>query len=366
MLSQTCRQIPQYQSLLFEEKSRTGANLKDLYADDVKTFAERAAAIEKMSCKTFGGDCGNCENKMRKAAVTERYGWCHCNNKCCRDCSELIRCQKACPRLSETIKKLKADAKESAKQEAAAKAQAEKPAVDKISALWQRFGLCREMAFKEIEDCTKALGLYYFPYDNEKTMKLECGEAKITQDTKLPFGYSCYLPEISRIIALADLFGCSVDYLLCRTDVKEMAQEGAAVSESGTEEKEPEYIPGAWYPVSVEPPVGVNLILIDSEWFVDNGKYKGCGEYTMDYGAPVAYWTLAPNPGGVPATVPTITGWHSETPEAYGTYVAYVRMNGSTQASLRELLWDGEEWFMFGEKISELATVQCWAERPDF
>lgn len=254
-----------YQTLLFEEKSRTGANLKHLYTDDVKKFAERAGAIEKQSCGTFGGDCGNYENKIRKAAVSERWGWFHCDNKCCRDCQELLRCQRACPRLKETIKKLKADAKESAKQEKAAQSEKDRPAVEKISALWQRFGLAREMAFKSIEDCKEALGIYYFPYDEEKAMKLECGEAKISPETKLPFGYSCYLPEISRLIALADLFGCSLDYLLCRTDVKEMAQSGAPVSKSGT----------IWHPISEEPPVGVDLIWVDADGYSDTAEYKG-------------------------------------------------------------------------------------------
>ena len=355
-----------YQSLLFEEKTRTNANLKNLYTDDVKKFAERAGAIVKMSCKVFGGDCGNYENKMRKAAVADRYYGVPCDSKCCRDCQELLRCQRACTRLKETIKQLKADAKADAKQEKAAQAEKDKPAIEKISALWQRFGLAREMAFKEIEDCKKAMNLHFFPYDNEKTVKLECGEAKVTPEMKLPFGSACYLSEITRLTALADLFGCSLDYLFCRTDVKEMAT--GAVSESGTDEKEPEFIPTAWYPASVEPPVGVPLILIDSSGYVDDGKYIGCGEYKLhfDDGDAVALWTLMPKEKNVTAAPPTVTGWRSGTPEAYGTYVAYVRLSGVAAPMLRELLWDGEEWFLYGEKIADDVTVQYWADRPDF
>lgn len=353
------------QSLLFEEKTRTHANLNFLYADDVKKFAERCNDIVKMQCKDFGGDCSNYENKMRKAAVADRYYGCRCGDVCCRDCPELVRCQRACPRLAETIKKLKADAKEAAKQEKLVQEEKDRLAVEQISALWQRFGLCRELAFKDIDDCKAAMNLHFFPFDEEKTMKLECGEAKIEPTTKLPYGYSVDLTEVKRIIDLADLFGVSLDYLLCRSDVKELTSD--AVPESDASEAQPQFIPGAWYPVTVEPPVGERLILIDSEWFVDSGKYIGCGEYSMDYGAPVMYWTLEPKPGAdMSAAMPAVTGWRSGTPEAYGTYVAYVQMHGVNQASLRELLWDGEEWFMFGEKISELATVRCWMERPDF
>ena len=216
-----------YQDILFEEKSRTGANLNYLYADDVRKFWERALAIDEMECKDSCDICLNSANKIRKAAVAGRYGWFHCDGKCCKDCPELLRCQRACPKLKDLIKHKKAEAKEIPKSEAAAKAERDRPAVERISALWQRFGFCREMAHKEVDDCKKALGIYYFPYEEDKVMRLECGEAKISPETKLPFGYSCYLPEISRLIALADLFRVSLDYLLCRTDVREMISEPA-------------------------------------------------------------------------------------------------------------------------------------------
>lgn len=223
-----------YQTILFEENRRTGAKINCLYADDVKKFGERAATIEKMTCGVFAGGCGHYKGKIRKAAVADRWDVFHCDNKCCKDCPELIRCKAACPRLQETVKKLRADAKEAARQEKAAQEEKDAPTVAKISALWQRFGLAREMSCKDIDACKKALGIYYFPYDEEKTMRLECGEAKISPDTKLPFGYSCYLPEISRLIALADMLDCSLDYLLCRTDVKEVVPASPAVPESGT------------------------------------------------------------------------------------------------------------------------------------
>ena len=352
------------QSLLFEEKTRTHANLNFLYADDVKKFAERCNAILKMQCKDFGGDCSNYENKMRKAAVADRYYGCKCGDVCCRNCPELVRCQRACPKLAETIRKLKADAKEAAKQEKLVQEERDRPAVDQISALWQRFGLCRELAFKDINDCKTAMNLHFFPFDEEKTMKLECGEAKYEPTTKLPYGYSVNLTEVKRIIDLADLFGVSLDYLLCRTDVKDMATEG--VSESGAENAEPQFIHGVWYPATVEPPVGVELVLIDSGGYADTGKYNGCGEYTMDFGDPVTLWTLMPQEKDAAKTPPAVTGWQGGTPQAYGTYVAYIRLTGVGQPLLRELLWDGEEWFMFGQKISDDVTVQCWMERPDF
>lgn len=59
------------------------------------------------------------------------------------------------------------------------------------------------------------------------------------------------------------------------------------------------------------------------------------------------------------------TCWRTDNPEAYGTYAAYVRVSDVDKLLLKELLWDGEEWFMHGSKLSEYATVAYWAERPE-
>ena len=347
------------QNLLFEEKSRTNANLTNLHTDDVKKFAERTAAINCQKCKAFGGECSNYENKMRKAAVSERWGWFHCDSKCCRDCPDLLSCKRACPKLADTIKELKANKKAVAKREAELQAEKDRPVIERISAIWQRFGLAREMAFKEFDDCKRAMNVYSLPYDSAKMMQLECGEAEVTAGTNVPFGYACHLQDVEKFVALADLLGCSIDYLLCRTDVREVAQEGATVSE-------PQFIPGAWYPVSVEPPVGVKLILIDSGGYADIGKYKGCDEYTMDCGDPIVLWTLMPQEKDVSAAPPAVVGWQSGTPSAPGAYVAYTRLEGSAITTPRELKWDGKEWFLHGDRLGDYVTVYCWMERPDF
>lgn len=278
------------QSLLFEEKTRTKANLNFLYAGDVKKFADRCKAIVKMPCKNYGGDCSNYENKMRKAAVADRYYDVKCSDVCCKDCPELLRCQKACPMLKELIQQKKTDIREANKQSLAAQAERDRPTIEKISAIWQRFGLARGLASKEFGDCKKAMNVCSLPYDSIKMMQLECGEAKIETTTYLPFGYNSHLSDVAKLTALADLLDCSIDWLFCRTDVKEMATEAV------------------------------------------------------------------PEPGTI---------WHSGTPEACGTYAAYVKVTGAANPMLRELLWTGDEWLMFGQKISDDVTVQCWAERPE-
>ena len=203
------------------------------------------------------------------------------------------------------------------------------------------------------------MGISYFPLDDEKVMKLECGEAKVTPDTRLPYSMSRY--EVEQMCQLADYLGCSVDYLFCRTDVREMAQDNMPGSGAG----DPDALPVAWYPVSVEPPIGRELILIDGDGYADTGKYKGCGEYTMDYGSPIVLWTLMPQEKDAVKSAPDTSGWRTGKPEAYGTYVAYVQIASAAKKMLRELLWDGEEWFLFGAKIADDVKVCCWMERPE-
>lgn len=280
------------QNLLYEEKVRTNANIKWLYADDIKRFAERCDKIGKLTCDIRSDDDGGCANyeaKVRKAAVADRYGGFICDHTCCMDCPELKRCKAACSKCQAHKQALIASAKAVAKAEKLAQEEKDAPKVRAISELWQRFGLARGLADKTIDDCKKALGLYQFPFDYEKTMALECGEAKLTAETKLPYGYNCSLEDVQKLVNIADMFGCSLDWLFCRTDVRETAN-----------------------------------------------------------------------------AVPTVgTTWRTGNPEAYGTYVAYVEIAGSDKKTLRELLWDGEEWYLFGNPIDENVMVCRWTDRPE-
>ena len=362
--------MPKEDQKLFAEAIKELDRSANWYsAEDIVAYRKKCKDIDSLACKRRGRET-SCQNaKQKKLIAAGQYRWTafHCG-KCCSSCPDLISCKNACPVMADKIAKLKSDRREIRKQEREAQAEKDRPAVEQVSALWQRFGLAREMAGKTFDDCKRALGIGYFAYDAEKVMKLECGEAKVTPDTKLPYNYNSYLSDVTRLITMADLFGCSIDYLLCRTDIKEMAQTGSAVPDSDIRDEHRVFIPGAWYPASVEPPVGVRLILMDSGGYVDTGKYIGCGEYTMDYGDPVTLWTLEPKEKDAIASTPVSesdTGWKTGKPEAYGTYVAYVQMPHSTKQMLRELRWDGEAWFLFGTKIDDDVRICCWTEQPE-
>lgn len=287
-----------WQNLLFEEKKRTGANIRWLYADDVKKFAERCAAIVDCPCsETDDGVCVNQERKMRKAAVVERYCVFHCN-KCCADCPNLASCKNACPKLKDKVAKIKAEAKEKRRQEQIEQAERDRPAIEQLKDLWYRFGVARNQAQQSVEAVYGAASMYYVASDDKKMEGLEGLWADFTPNITLPFGYSFHLSDARKLIAVADLLGCSLDYLFCRTDIREVAQEAPTEKMSETDTgSNAEFASCIWYPSSMEPPVGAEIIMLDYNGYADNDIYLGQGQLrdgTVMEWSEAVQWTLAP------------------------------------------------------------------------
>lgn len=338
-----------------------GLHPGSLRAEDISTFKKRFEMVVGIQCNHGMNLCEHSVTMMEQN-VKERY-MIKCD-KCCFDCSVLQNCGKCCPHAKEKKAEMKATAKKAEQEAAERETKRAQPYVDMARTVYARVAAARSENHVSVERLFKAQKRFYDASIDDKRQKdYERGVGIFTANTDLPFGYSTRASHLLAIRDVADALKCSVDYLLGRTDVMGLATE--AVSESDREKKEPEYIMGAWYPVTVEPPVGVTLVLIDSDGYCDTGKYKGCGEYTMDFGDPVVLWALMPNEKDAAAVAPTVSDWRSGTPEAYGTYAAYVKVSGAANPMLRELLWTGGEWLMFGQKISEDVTVQCWAERPE-
>ena len=283
------------QILLFEEKQRTKANIKWLYADDIKKFSERCDAIVACSCdKTGDGVCTNQEKKFRKAAVAERWAMFYCG-KCCADCPNLASCKNACPKLKDKVAQIKADSKEKRRQEQAAQEELDRPKIEKLQQLWYRFGIARSAANASVADVYKAAQMYYAHIDDQKMKDMEELSAKFTPETTLPYGYSFHLSDAKELIAVADLLGCSLDYLFCRTDVREMAQD--APKEKVSQPDTDQIVPGLWYPASVEPPIDAEIIMVDKYDCVSDDVYLGCGtlkdNIIMEWKDAVL-WTLLP------------------------------------------------------------------------
>lgn len=215
---------PEYQVAIFNGLDVEN-RLSWIREDEIPKYVQRFEKIGSLTCKKSGGfPCANIGRKREQAARTYACNTCHCG-KCCSNCPDLASCKNACPRLADKAKKLKEKARQEKRDERAAQAEKDRPQIEQIQSLWCRFGYLRDRAGKTVRETLDAADIYYHKDDDKKYAALEDGTAKITTSTKLPYNYSCYLSDVQRFIAIADLFGCSIDYMLCRTDYPELVKE---------------------------------------------------------------------------------------------------------------------------------------------
>lgn len=243
----------------YRGQAQGDSGLKYLYAGAVEAVAKATNKIitRKVECPV-GGTCSHKDAQVAhaiKAKVKSRWSDCGCEYGCCAKCSSLQSCKDVCPNLIGKQKELKAAAKAERQREAAEKEARQWPDIERVGAIWQRFGTLRERAgltpkqyFEKI-DC---------PYSGliERAESLEAGREKIEPNEGLPFGYNVSLSGVNRWVAAADALGCSVDYLMLRTNEPRMADAVAPV---------PRPVPGqaalaAWMPGSTTPAAPCDVV----------------------------------------------------------------------------------------------------------
>lgn len=216
----------------YRGQAQGDSGLNYLYASTVEaaTKAVNKIIVGKVKCPD-GAACSHKDAQVAhaiKAKVKSRWSDCGCEYGCCAKCSSLQSCKDVCPNLIGKQKELRAAAKAERQREAAEKEALQRPDIERVGAIWQRFGALRERAgltpkqyFEKI-DC---------PYSGliERAESLEVGREKIEPNEGLPFGYNVSLLDVNQWSAAADALGCSVDYLMMRADEPRMADEVAAV-----------------------------------------------------------------------------------------------------------------------------------------
>lgn len=190
---------------------RLTAGVVDKIRDDIKTAGE-------LLCKECGGACINRAGKdhhIIQARIKSPCGYSTCARACCRTCASFASCKDVCPRLKDAQRQARADSRVQAQQEKAARAAKEPQDIEQIRAIWQRFAALRKQAgltpgeYKGKVDCSWMTERYM--------LEQEAGTARATPETLLPYG-CVHLWDIRRWAAAADALGCSVDYLMMRTD----------------------------------------------------------------------------------------------------------------------------------------------------
>ena len=281
-------QMPEeWQKLIYDvRKEKTGSSSPYMYSSDVENHERNLKDIENTKCSIDRELCSHMEQRKHQA-VRADYLWSVSCTKCCKGCDKLTRCKYSCPKLADLKKQKTAEQREENRKIKAEKDEADRPYVEQLKMLWERFANCRKDSGRSVESVYRAIGRYYSYSEEKSHVALESQEKKLTRYESTPFGYAASLDNVRQLNALADLFGVSLDYLFGRSDVKEMAQGESNVPESGT----------IWHPVSEEPPVGKKLIWIGCDGTCDSGRYLGderLDEYCVVEWKDARWWAELP------------------------------------------------------------------------
>lgn len=208
----------EHQAFIEVHQNALKVGLRSWCASTVMTYARRLEAIDEQTCPG-GGECTNRKNKYLASIKRQTWDSDTICARCCGKCDLVYSCKYACSCQADKIAKLKADIKAQKAQERLAQEERDRPIVQEIQKYWDRFGRARAAAGKEIPECMKALGLGPGHHgEPDVVMAKECLEHKFMASSDTPYGWTAHRSDIKKLVALADLLGCSLDYLFGRTD----------------------------------------------------------------------------------------------------------------------------------------------------
>lgn len=204
-----------------------------LYADIPSRAKESFAKVSKIQCQHGLSSCEHAVTMMEKNSKDQYYAPC---SGCCFECSSLQTCKNVCPQAQAKQKEMKAVAKQAEKQSKQKEKERARPYVEFARMVWDRQGQARRRSGVSVEALIKASGMSYYnaSVDDSRQERMENGQGDYSRVSTLGFGCSLRTCDVMRIVSVADALQCSVDYLLGRTDVMDVATDPASVPNSGT------------------------------------------------------------------------------------------------------------------------------------
>ena len=187
------------------------AEVPEWKAKKVAAKIEKAA---KLTCPSFGGPCGHADERLR-VEICES-GWRSCTSyQCCRGCGNYLDCKFVCPSLREARDADKRKKRDERKEQIAEEKKETARTIAGIDAAWQRYTAARKAKGLGVREAREACGKTWYQWQDEKKEEAaETGTHKVYD--RLPYGIS--LSEAETLARTADALGCSIDYLLGRTD----------------------------------------------------------------------------------------------------------------------------------------------------
>ena len=226
---------PFWQSII---KEKWYCSIGSLYADRVAKIQERFETIQNIPCEH---GLSVCEHSVTMMGESVGYnGGCY---RCCFECASLQTCKNCCPEAAGKKKELKDTAKAANQKAKAEQEERDRPGTEFARLVWDRIGKARHAARVSVEQLYKAQKRFYSASIDDSTQRaMETGNGKYSPDTNLPFGYSMNASSIMKIRDVADVLGCSIDYLLGRTDRMEVASDSGTGWRTGEPENPGSYL----------------------------------------------------------------------------------------------------------------------------
>jgi ParB family chromosome partitioning protein len=267
-------------------------SVQSLFRERIESYHKKCNALQEIDCEHGLTMCEHVEAMAKKNAHDYQLTPC---TSCCFDCGYLRTCKNCCPEAAGKKKELR-DTEKQAKREADERqAERDRPGAEFAKMVYGRIGQARKQNNVSVKALYEAQQKFYSAtVDDPRQRTMESGAGKYSPVTDLPFGFNVTPMVLMKVVAVADTLGCSIDYLLGRTDRMEI------VPESGTIEKFSEPVPESgtiWHPVSEEPPVGKKLIWIDCDGTCDSGRYLGderLDEYCVVEWKDARWWSYYP------------------------------------------------------------------------
>ncbi len=273
--------IPYYrQQFLFSSNVKN--RVAHLDAPYVKRLAADMAKAEAGCAKLTCAERGKCDHGQTRSIMISNGGY--CPGGCCQDCSYLSICKNSCIGASARKSTLKGIARAKRKEEREEKKKEEAPDRDLLKLAYQRVGQLRQGRNISVRSYLKASMGYAYPNDLEKQEQREAG-IKISLNDRMPGGI--WAGEARCLCKVADLLGCSIDYLLGRTDVVDSASSGNTGWQTGTPEK-----PGLYCTVVTLP--GDARLTKRLEWDGEDWRIPRLPDTKLDSDMNVAYWIAMP------------------------------------------------------------------------
>lgn len=183
--------------------------------NQVESYLFKKSCLDH-DCKIHDGKCTNAARMLDKICESTSYLACSGRkNACCLDCYDLKNCGASCVFAAKKKTELRVARKAEINEEKEKARRSADAAMEDLRLLWSRFKQARTEAGKTFDDIRD---IFHWRWTLTASERDKCEAGVVTERSNTPFGVSADLAAVRIIRDMADCLGCSVDYLLGRTD----------------------------------------------------------------------------------------------------------------------------------------------------